>query len=208
MRLPLVAEVRSLLDNATDEQAAAISLAAFAGLRAGEICGVQRADIDFLSRTLHVGRQVQPGPKGVPDIRPPKYGSERVIYLPDGLLGLLSRHVVGREGWLFVRKDGRPWNLDKINQWWPQVRDAAGATHVRLHDLRHFYASALIAEGCDVVTVQKALGHASATTTLTTYSHLWPKAEDRTRRAAGALFDAVAAASADSLRTGEGGAGL
>jgi integrase len=61
---------------------------------------------------------------------------------------------------------------------------AAGVSGVRLHDLRHFYASGLIASGCDVVTVRRALGHASATTTLTTYSHLWPSAEYRTRAAA------------------------
>ena len=43
---------------------------------------------------------------------------------------------------------------------------------MKLHDLRHFYASGPIASGCDVVTVQRVLGHASATTTLNTYSHL------------------------------------
>jgi len=55
------------------------------------------------------------------------------------------------------------------------------------------------------VTVQRALGHASATTTLDTYSHLWPDANDRTRRAAGELLDAAlggaADAAADGLRT-------
>jgi integrase len=59
----------------------------------------------------------------------------------------------------------------------------AGVSGIKLHDLRHFYASALIAAGCDVVTVQRALGHSSASTTLNTYSHLWPTAEDRTRKA-------------------------
>ncbi|GIF06362.1 hypothetical protein Asi03nite_39000 [Actinoplanes siamensis] len=63
----------------------------------------------------------------------------------------------------------------------------------------HFYASGLIAEGCDVVTVQKALGHAKPTTTLTTYAHLWPTAEDRTRKAADSLMTQTLA---DSLRTG------
>jgi len=58
-----------------------------------------------------------------------------------------------------------------------------------LHDLRHFYASGLINAGCDVVTVQRALGHANASVTLTTYSHLWPNADDRTRNAAAVLFD-------------------
>jgi integrase len=62
---------------------------------------------------------------------------------------------------------------------------------LRLHDLRHFYASGLIAAGCDVVTVQRALGHASATTTLRTYAHLWPTAEDRTRAATADLMRCV-----------------
>jgi integrase len=65
------------------------------------------------------------------------------------------------------------------------VRRAAGIGPFTLHDLRHFYASGLIASGCDVVTVQRALGHSSATITLGVYSHLWPTAEDRTRAAAG-----------------------
>lgn len=66
-----------------------------------------------------------------------------------------------------------------------------GALRRPMHDLRHFCASGLIAAGCDVVTVQRALGHAKATTTLDTYSHLWPTAEDRTRSAAGAMMTAL-----------------
>lgn len=56
-----------------------------------------------------------------------------------------------------------------------------------MHDLRRFYASGLIAAGCDVVTVQRALGRASAQTTLRTYSHLWPTAKDKTWAAHGGL---------------------
>ncbi|WP_255556371.1 tyrosine-type recombinase/integrase [Tessaracoccus palaemonis] len=79
------------------------------------------------------------------------------------------------------------------------AREAAGLS-VTPHDMRHFYASGLIAAGCDVVTVQRALGHASATTTLNTYAHLWPTAEDRTRSAAADLMRS-SVVSADSLRT-------
>jgi integrase len=63
----------------------------------------------------------------------------------------------------------------------------AGLKGIRLHDLRHFYASGQISAGCDVVTVQRALGHAKASTTLDTYAKLWPSGEDRTRRAASSL---------------------
>ena len=54
-----------------------------------------------------------------------------------------------------------------------------------------------------MVTVQRALGHSKATTRLTTYAHLWPTAEDRTRKAAGGLM-AAALAPADHLRAAEG----
>ena len=74
---------------------------------------------------------------------------------------------------------------------------------MNLHSLRHFYASGLIANGCDVVTVQRALGHSSATTTLNTYMHLWPTAEDKTRKAAASMMAGALGAPADSVRTGE-----
>ena len=52
-----------------------------------------------------------------------------------------------------------------------------------------------------MVTVQRALGHSSATTTLNTYSHLWPTAEDRTRKAAAAIMETSIGILADSVRT-------
>jgi integrase len=75
----------------------------------------------------------------------------------------------------------------------------AGRAPVKLHDLRHYYASGLIAAGCDVVTVQRALGHASATVTLNTYAHLRPTAEARTRAAAASML-AETLSTADSVR--------
>ena len=98
-------------------------------------------------------------------------------------------------------RDGVPLNRNSAGHQWRQVRQAAGLDRYTLHDLRHFYASGLIASGCDVVTVQRALGHSSATITLGVYSHLWPTAEDRTRAAASELMAASLAARADSVRT-------
>jgi integrase len=73
----------------------------------------------------------------------------------------------------------------------------------RFHDFRHYYASMLIAEGCDVKVVQARLRHASAKTTLDTYGDLWPDSDDSTRAAVEAVF----LARADYLRTQEDGAG-
>ena len=134
------------------------------------------------------------------EFRPPKYGSERIILLPEGLVTILSEHVrtvgVSPDGWLFV---GPPLKTT-VGRWWHKTLKNAAISGIRLHDLRHFYASGLIANGCDVVTVQ-GLGHANATTTLATYSHLWPTAEERISKAAEALMDSAAGILADSVRT-------
>ena len=167
-------------------------------------------DVDYLRRLLVVRRQVQRGRGGAVEVRPPKYGSERSVYLPDELLELLSRHVAAhRPGdkpsrWMFEATPGQPPHQNTVGHQWRQACVRAGVTGVTLHDLRHFYASGLIAAGCDVVTVQRALGHARATTTLNTYAHLWPTAEDRTRRAAGDLLAGVLPILADRVRTNEG----
>lgn len=69
---------------------------------------------------------------------------------------------------------------------------------------RHFYASGLIASDCDVVTVQRALGHSSATITLNTHAHLWPTAEDRsTRNAAAGMLAGVFGDTDEHLTNGE-----
>ena len=60
------------------------------------------------------------------------------------------------------------------------TRKAAG-TEIDTHDLRHFFASALIAGGASVKQVQVVLGPSSAMITLRYYAHLWPGDEDRTR---------------------------
>lgn len=134
---------------------------------------LQVGDINFLGRTLTVARQVQRANGHAVEIRLPKYGSERAVYLADGLVELLAKHVDrlaegGPGRWLFEGESGNPLHQNPVGYWWRKTKKAAGVDSMKLHDLRHFYASGLIAAGCDVVTVQRALGHAKATTTLNT----------------------------------------
>jgi integrase len=199
MRIPTVEQVGRLLAHADSSRVstrhgfrAYVALCAFAGLRKGEAAGVQVGDIDFTLRRLTVSRQLQrDGSTFV--ARLPKYGSERIVHPPDELVAMLREHIdrflpdESLDRWLFTVGDDPMYDND-IDWRWRATRNSAGLPHVRLHDLRHFYASGLIAAGCDVVTVQRALGHSSATTTLNTYSHLRPTAEDRTRAAAAELM--------------------
>jgi integrase len=204
MQVATADEVGRLIAACEPRMRAYIGLCAFAGLRLGEASGVNIADVDFLRRRLDVARQVQKRRGGPSELRAPKYESERTVFLPDDLLAMLSRHVehfgVSSEGWLFTGSAGQPIAPTTVNSWWQRTIKAAGVPSGKIHSLRHFYASGLIAAGCDVVTVQRSLGHKSPSITLDTYSHLWPSAEDRTRQAAGGLAAEVLAV-ADSLRT-------
>jgi integrase len=228
MSIPTSADVAKVLRAAEPERrprsrpgfTAYVALCAFAGLRRGEALGVQVGDIDFLGRTLRVTRQLQRAKAADIDagknlvqaaggitvvVRPPKYESERTIYLPDEVIAILSEHVRVHtpdgepSRWLFD-EGGKPWHDNLVDYRWRSTRTDAGVTY-KLHELRHYFASGLIAAGCDVVTVQRAMGHASATTTLSTYAHLWPTAEDKTRSAASEMAAAVLATQQPRMAT-------
>ncbi len=204
MVLPTSAQVRALLATSPRDFRPFVALCAFAGLRLGETAALQVGDFDVAGRMLIVSRQVQRAGGSAVDIRPPKYGSERTIYLADGLLRIVRAHLVrlpddSGTRWLFYGENGNPPHQNTVSYWWRKTRTAAGCPSVKLHDLRHFYASGLIAAGCDVVTVQRALGHSSATITLNTYAHLWPTAEDRTRAAAASMLGDVLAGADEPL---------
>ncbi|MFI8660133.1 tyrosine-type recombinase/integrase [Rhodococcus qingshengii] len=207
MIIPTTQQVGGLIAEAGTEFDAFIGLCAFAGLRLGEAAAIQVGDIDFLRREVNVQRQVQRANGHAVEIRAPKYGSERTIPIPDGLIDILSLHVAhwgpGDEPtrWMFPGEGKHPMHQNSVGYRWRKIRKAIGADHLHLHHLRHFYASGLIAAGCDVVTVQRALGHSSPTVTLNTYSHLWPDADDKTRKAADALFKSSAESAADAQRT-------
>lgn len=174
-----------------------VAVCAYAGLRLGEAAGLQVGDVDFLRREIRIRRQIQGQARSSTKVTDPKAGSARTVYISDELVELLSVQAGlawGEERWLFGF--GELLNRNSAGHQWRQTRSKVGMDAFTLHDLRHFYASGLIADGCDVVTVQHALGHSSPMITLNTYSHLWPRAEDRTRAAAASLW-----VSADPVRT-------
>lgn len=189
LTIPSPGEVARCLDVAGERFRSFVAVCALAGLRLGEAAALQFGDVDYARRQLHVRRQVQRAGKQNVEIRLPKYGSERSVPMPDELADILRHHEqLGHvSDWLFAGAEDYPPHQNTIGHQWRTTLRKAGLTGIRLHDLRHFYASGLIADGCDVVTVQRALGHAKASTTLDTYAKLWPSGEDRTRRAASGL---------------------
>ena len=119
MRIPTVEEVGLLLAHADSPRVstrtgfrAYVALCAFAGLRKGEAAAVQVGDIDFLRRQLTVVAAVA-ARRRTYVVRLPKYGSERVVYLPDDLVDDPARARRARtcrtsdpDGWLFTVGDG------------------------------------------------------------------------------------------------------
>ncbi len=191
--LPTVEQVHAVLEIARPDFRTFVSLCAFAGLRLGEASGVQVRDLDVANRRLRISRQIQRINGSGIEVRQPKFGSERVVFVPAQLVSELVDHIDDRVSadeprWLFRGEGADPPHQNSIGYLWRKTIRDAGIEGIRLHDLRHFYASGLIAAGCDVVTVSRALGHARPTTTLNQYSHLWPSAEDRTRDAASRLM--------------------
>ena len=195
MVIPSPQQVGEAIAVAPGPFGAYIAVCAFAGLRQGEANGLQLGDIDFLRRTLSVTRQIQGNTSTTAQVTLPKAGSERVVYIPEALTTLISDHAAtygthGPDAWLFGDNSSRL-NRNRSGHLWRGVRSACGMDDFTLHDLRHFYASGLIAAGCDVVTVQRSLGHSAPSITLDVYAHLWSTAEDRTRAAASGLMDAA-----------------
>ncbi len=168
---------------------ALVVFAAGTGLRQGEVFGLEVRHVDFLRRLLTVEQQLVFLSGGPPQVAPPKTAaSYRTVPLPQVVVDELAAHLAAfpaaASGLVFTTPTGEPIRRTRFSEtaWLPAVR-ATGLAGVHFHDRRHYYASLLIRHGESVKVVQNRLGHASASETLDTYSHLWPDSEDRTRAA-------------------------
>jgi integrase len=177
------------------------------GLRQGECFGLSVDRVDFLRRTLTVDRQLVLANAVGPVLGPPKTKTcYRDVPLPQVVVDALAAHIAtypkGRDGLIFTNANGEPIRRTPFSDIWrPAARSAGLPEGAGFHALRHYYASLLIRHGESVKVVQARLGHASATETLDTYSHLWPDSEDLTR----AAIDAVLLGAGDTNVTREAG---
>ena len=181
--IPSTRQVAAMRDVASEAFKPLILFAAGTGMRSSEVAGLRVSDVDFLRQRISVVQQLDS--KGDP-VALKTSSSRRSIPVGLEVIGAVNAGIAlsGAAGddLVFRRASGAPWTratiayeMDKVGQ---------GFT---FHDLRHFYASGLIAAGVDVKGVQVALGHASASVTLDTYTHLWPTTDERVRVAASGL---------------------
>ena len=162
---------------AVDEQdGELVRVAAYTGLRLGELLALRWRDVDFKGSVLTISRAMSAGVETTT-----KNGRVRRVPLPaqasDALQRLRGRSDFTAPGeFVFVDRVGRPLNSVTVRKRFKQARDAVGARPLRFHDLRHTYGSLLAAAGVDLVTIKETMGH-SALSTTGRYLHARPASE-------------------------------
>ncbi len=183
------------------QDAELVRVAAYSGLRRGELMTLRWRDVRLLDHKLIVSRTLSADVEAAS----PKGGRFREVPLPDqaaAALDRLSRRpaYVGPDEYVFCNRFGRRLDPSALRRRYERARDAAELPPLRFHDLRHTYGSLLVAGGIDLVSVKSAMGHANMSTT-ERYLHARPAtelAERFTRALLGTIGDQAQPGSAVS----------
>lgn len=170
-------EVREAMRAEDDQDAEIVRVAAYAGLRRGELLALRWRDVDFSGHALTVSRAMSAGVESSTKSR-----RVRRVPMPDQAAAALDRlsrreDFTGAGELVFVNVLGRALDGSALRRRFTAARDAAGLRPLRFHDLRHTYGSLLAAAGVDLVTIQAAMGHSQLATT-GRYLHAKPAAEE------------------------------
>lgn len=160
------------------------AIAFYTGLRKGEIHALQWSDISgsFLSVKRSIAQKLKGGDR---ETAPKNKASVRTLQIPVPLLTVLEEHkkrwkkhegfsasyrVCGGEKCL------RDTSVENRNK---RFAEAAGVKKIRIHDFRHSHVSLLANKGINIQEIARRLGHSNIEMTWNTYSHLYPKEEER-----------------------------
>jgi integrase len=183
-------QVHAVARAATESPFAALfTVAAFTGLRQGELVALRWRHVDFANRILHVRRNL---PSGEVEEDTPKSHRVRSVPLSDqavvALDGLSRReHFTGPGDLVFPNEVGEPMAEQWLRAAFYDALEGAGLGHLRekddpivFHDLRHTFGTTCAAKGIDLVKIQKWMGHAEIATTMR-YLHYVPQHDDAAR---------------------------
>lgn len=176
-------QVWALYDALPKEYRSMVLLGAFAGLRAGEMAALTRDDVDWDGHSITVSAQHDDE-----DLK--SDASAGTIPVPAELTTMLQGDAGVRM--IVPGVFGRGVTAWQLNRVWSDTRGSVKGLPegFRIHDLRHYFASLLIAAGLDIKVVQTRMRHASPVVTLRTYGHLWPDTDDTSRAAVAAVLGA------------------
>ena len=143
------------------------------GMREGELLALSPADIDLDNKTISINRTYQRIEGKDVFTSPKTRKSKRKIPIPDFLCQELSDYIQSR---YMLDADERLFPVTKSYLSHEMIRGCknTGVKKIRIHDVRHSHASLLINQGCDALMLADRLGHEKVSTTLNTYSHLFP----------------------------------
>jgi integrase len=191
-----------------------IVLGAWAGLRCGEICALRWEHIDLEAGVVNVQAGLSQTEKGeLHELAPKTAAGVGAVPLPRQAVEILKGHKArqdamriayrgrwNREGYVICRKDGRPVKPSNLSSSWARFVRVHELPKVRLHDLRHSFATAIFEQEGEsaLVVVQHLLRHADPTITARTYLHATQQKIDAVR----AAQEERIAAAADSLQNG------
>lgn len=181
--------IHKLLDIATGtDMYLPIFLLVMVGLRRGELLALRWKDIDFKNNMLKIRKNMVNGEKGSVIKSPKTESGVRDIYVGEDVIAVLRQaklqymnnafsYGVGFQnmGFVISKKDGSPMKPDSMTQKWRRFLEAHDLPKIRLHDLRHSNATALIMAGVNPRVVQQRLGHSDVNITLNTYTHVLPE---------------------------------
>ena len=161
------------------------NIAFYVGARKGEINALKWSDID--GNIMHIRRSIAQKLKGGDVESPPKNKSSyRDLQIPTPLMEILNEHKERqRAATSLFTEDFRicggehPLRDTSIENHNKKFAATAGLPHIRIHDFRHSHASVLVNNGINIQEVARRLGHSDIEMTWNTYSHLYPREEER-----------------------------
>jgi integrase len=200
-----VVRVFHLAQESDPELATFIMLAASSGARRGELLALRWSDVDLDRGRLSIERGIVRVGDDLIEHGTKTHQSRR-ISLDAGTVAALRAHealmieralgtssTITPDSFVFSHSvDGSsPWHPDSTSRAFRRVCQVADVKNVRLHDLRHYVATRLLAAGVDVRTVAGRLGHRNPSTTLNVYSHFVPETDQEAAETLGRIFESA-----------------
>ena len=196
-------QVRAFLDYTADHRLhAAFVVLATTGMRRGECLGLRWSDLDLAASRLAIVQTVIAVNHEVRIGSPKTARGRRTVALDPGTIAVLRRHrqqqleerlIMGAgftdHDLVFCRPDGGALHPERFSRTFEIEAERAGVPRIRLHDLRHTWATLALSAGEHPKVVQERLGHANVSITLDVYSHVTEGLHtDAASRVAGIIF--------------------
>ena len=197
------AETRTFLASVEGERlAAAWRLLIATGMRRGELLGLRWAVVDLKKNRLQINRALSIVDDELVWSAPKTARSRRTVSIDEETTRALQAHrkrqleerVAAGEDWtdndlVFCDELGSELHPDRFSRAFTQAARRAGVPKIRLHDLRHTWATLALQAGVHPKVVSERLGHATTSITLDIYSHVQPELDAQAATTVARLFD-------------------